>query len=173
MTQLASLPTLSVQIAFNPTNLQTTTQTWTDVTAYVRDFSTNSGRQHFLDRIEASTLRMTVDNRNGFFLNGTTNGSNAVIRTRLPIKVVAGTPLINVTAISGSGTVVTYTAANTYTTGQQVVIQGATTPGFNGVFTIATASNCQLNAIHSCFEYHRNDFDCDRWAWLSSLLRFY
>ena len=68
MTQLASLPTLSVQIAFNPTNLQTTTQTWTDVTAYVRDFSTNSGRQHFLDRIEASTLRMTVDNRNGFFL---------------------------------------------------------------------------------------------------------
>ena len=144
MTALASLPTLSVQIAFNPTNLQTLTQTWTDVTQWVRDFSTSSGRQHFLDRIESSTIRMTLDNRTGYFLNGTTNGTGAVIRTRLPIRVVAGTPQINVTAISGSGTVVTYTAANTYTTGQQVVVQGATTAGFNGVFTIATASSTQF-----------------------------
>ena len=89
MTALASLPTLSVQIAFNPTNLQTLTQTWTDVTQWVRDFSTNSGRQHFLDRIESSTIRMTLDNRTGYFLNGTTNGTGAVIRTRLPIKVTA------------------------------------------------------------------------------------
>ena len=146
MTQLASLPVLSVSIAFNPaTPITSATQTtWYDVTAYVKDFTTNSGRQHFLDRIEASTLRMTLDNRNGFFLNGTTNGSNAVIRTRLPIKVVAGTPLVNVTAISGSGTVVTYTASNTYTTGQKVVIQGATTAGFNGVFIIATATSTQF-----------------------------
>ena len=89
MTALASLPTLSVQIAFNPTNLQTLTQTWTDVTQWVRDFSTSSGRQHFLDRIESSTIRMTLDNRTGYFLNGTTNGTGAVIRTRLPIKVTA------------------------------------------------------------------------------------
>ena len=85
------LPTLSVQIAFNPTNLQSLTQTWTDVTPYVRDFTTNSGRQHFLDRIESSTIRLTLDNRTGFFLNGTTNGSGSVIRTRLPIKVTATT----------------------------------------------------------------------------------
>jgi len=89
VTALASLPTLSVQIAFNPTNLQTLTQTWTDVTQWVRDFSTNSGRQHFLDRIESSTIRMTLDNRTGYFLNGTTNGTGAVIRTRLPITVTA------------------------------------------------------------------------------------
>ena len=89
MTALASLPTLSVQIAFNPTNLQTLTQTWTDVTQWVRDFSTSSGRQHFLDRIESSTIRMTLDNRTGYFLNGTTNGTGAVIQTRLPIKVTA------------------------------------------------------------------------------------
>ena len=89
MTALASLPTLSVQIAFNPTNLQTLTQTWTDVTQWVRDFSTSSGRQHFLDRIESSTIRMTLDNRTGYFLNGTTNGTGAVIRTRLPITVTA------------------------------------------------------------------------------------
>ena len=85
------LPTLSVQIAFNPTNLQSLTQTWTDVTPYVRDFTTSSGRQHFLDRIESSTIRLTLDNRTGFFLNGTTNGSGSVIRTRLPIKVTATT----------------------------------------------------------------------------------
>ena len=91
MTQLASLPNLSVQIAFNPTNLQSLTQTWTDVTPYVRDFTTSSGRQHFLDRIESSTIRLTLDNRTGFFLNGTTNGSGSVIRTRLPIKVTATT----------------------------------------------------------------------------------
>ena len=112
------LPTLSVQIAFNPTNLQSLTQTWTDVTAYVRDFTTSSGRQHFLDRIESSTIRLTLDNRTGYFLNGTTNGTGSVIRTRLPIRVLAGWPAVNVTAISGSGTVVTYTAANTYTAGR-------------------------------------------------------
>ena len=89
MTQLASLPNLSVQIAFNPTNLQSLTQTWTDVTVYVRDFQTNSGRQHFLDRIEASTLRMTFDNRSGYFLNQPTSTVGAIIRTRLPIKVTA------------------------------------------------------------------------------------
>lgn len=91
MTALASLPTLAVSIAFNPTNLQSLTQTWTDVTAYVRDFTTSSGRQHFLDRIESSTIRLTLDNRTGYFLNGTTNGTGSVIRTRLPIKVTATT----------------------------------------------------------------------------------
>jgi len=57
---------------------------WTDVTAYVRDFSTQKGRQHFLDRIEASTLSMTVDNRNGFFM-----GNPNQIATRLPIAITA------------------------------------------------------------------------------------
>jgi len=86
---LASLPTLSVQIAFNPTNIQSITQTWTDVTAYVRDLQTRQGRQHFLDRVEAGTMNMTVSNRNGFFLNGSVNGTGYVIQPRLPIKVTA------------------------------------------------------------------------------------
>ena len=43
MTQLSALPTLSVQIAFTPTNIQSTTQTWTDVTPYVRDLQTKTG----------------------------------------------------------------------------------------------------------------------------------
>ena len=91
MTQLYSLPTLVVSIAFNPvTPITSATQTtWTDVTAYVRDFSTSAGRQHFLDRIEASRLRMTLDNRSGYFLNQPTSTVGAIIRTRLPIKVTA------------------------------------------------------------------------------------
>ena len=86
---LASLPTLSVQIAFNPTNVQSLTQTWTDVTPYVRDFTTKLGRQHFLDRVEAGTLNMTVNERTGFFLNGSVNGTGYVVQPRLPIKVTA------------------------------------------------------------------------------------
>jgi len=86
---LDSLPTLSVQIAFTPTNIQSLTQTWTDVTPYVRDFTTRLGRQHFLDRVEAGTLSMTVNERTGFFLNGSVNGTGYVIQPRLPIKVTA------------------------------------------------------------------------------------
>ena len=86
---LASLPTLSVQIAFTPTNIQSLTQTWTDVTPYVRDFQTRQGRQHFLDRVESGTLNLNVSNRNGFFLNGSVNGTGYVIQPRLPIKVTA------------------------------------------------------------------------------------
>ena len=89
MTQLSALPALSVQIAFNPTDIQSTTQTWTDVTAYVREFQTKAGRQHYLDRVQASTISMTLNNRNGYFLNGTTNGTGAVISVRLPIKITA------------------------------------------------------------------------------------
>ena len=91
---LDSLPTFSVQIAFNPTNIQSLTQTWTDVTPYVLDFQTRQGRQHFLDRIEAGTLTLGVSNRTGFFLNGGStstggNGTGYVIQPRLPIKVTA------------------------------------------------------------------------------------
>ena len=69
---IQSLPILSVQIAFNPTNIQglPSTQTWTDVTSYVRDFQSKIGRQHYLDRVEAGTISLNVSNRNGFFLNG-------------------------------------------------------------------------------------------------------
>jgi hypothetical protein len=86
MTQLSALPTLSVQIAFNPTNLYgvPASQTWIDVTEYVRDFQTKSGKQHFLDRIEAATLSITFNNRLGFFSSGST-----VLGPRMPIQVTA------------------------------------------------------------------------------------
>jgi len=89
MTQIASLPAVKVEVAFTPTDLLSLTQTWTDISLYVRDFGTHGGRQHYLDRIEASTLSMTLDNRTGFFMNGTENGTGAIIGTRLPIRVTA------------------------------------------------------------------------------------
>jgi hypothetical protein len=83
MTQLTTIPVITVEIAFSPTNILDLSQTWTDVTAYVREARTAGGRQHYLDRIEASRLTLSVDNRTGFFTT-----SNA-IRARLPIRVTA------------------------------------------------------------------------------------
>ena len=105
---LASLPVIDVYIAFNPSGtaplLQAPQQAlpasgasnsyWTNVSAYLRDFSTQIGRQHFLDRVQAGTLKMTLNNRTGFFFNGAApsgsvdgNGTGYVIMPRLPIAV--------------------------------------------------------------------------------------
>lgn len=83
MTQIASLPSISVSVAFSPTNIFSPTQTWTDVTAQVQSLQTSIGRQHMLDRFESGTLKTLVNNRSGFFT--TTNQ----VRARLPIKVSA------------------------------------------------------------------------------------
>ena len=87
-----AIPILTAEIAFDPTDIYSLTQTWTDVSIKVRDFQTKSGKQHFLDRIEAGTLTMTVDGRDGFFLNGGSapgNGTGKIIQPRLPIKITA------------------------------------------------------------------------------------
>jgi hypothetical protein len=47
---------------------------------------------------------------------------------------------VNVTGISGSGTVVTYTANNLFNAGDYVVITGSSISGFNGTFLITTAN---------------------------------
>lgn len=98
MTQIASLPTLDVYIAFNPTSgatLNTANQQalpasgasnsyWTNVSLYVQDFQTKAGRQHFLSRVEASTLSVVLNNRTGFF-----TGSPNVLDVRMPIAITA------------------------------------------------------------------------------------
>jgi hypothetical protein len=86
---LAAMPEITVEIAFNPTNILARSQTWTDVSKYWRDGSTHGGRQHYLDRVESSTLNMTFDNRDGYFYNGATNGTSATLRVPLPIRVFA------------------------------------------------------------------------------------
>lgn len=91
---IASLPTIDVWIGFNVTDLTqapynalpasgTSNANWTWVGNYVRDFSTKSGKQHYLDRVEATTLKMTLNNRDGFFNNTHT------IAPRMPIKIQA------------------------------------------------------------------------------------
>ena len=46
---------LTVEIAFDSNPLDTS-QTYTDVSAYVRSFSTNRGRQHALDEFQTGTI---------------------------------------------------------------------------------------------------------------------
>ena len=41
--------------------------TWTDITKYVRSYSINRGRQHELNKFEAGTASITLDNRDGRF----------------------------------------------------------------------------------------------------------
>ena len=92
--QLSALPTLNVYIAFEPTYGGATLNTanmialsnpyWTSITEYVQDFTTATGKQHFIDRVESSTVHMTLNNRNGFF-----SGSPYLINTRLPIAITA------------------------------------------------------------------------------------
>ena len=96
---LASLPVQKVYIAFNPNSGVYSLQSamtaplsnayWTEVTAYNLSFSTTSGKQHYLDRMEASTLKMTLNGRDGYFLNGTTNGTGYVLSPRTPVAVTA------------------------------------------------------------------------------------
>ena len=92
---LASLPTLNVYVAFNPVASSTTLNTanqvpfsntsyWTNVTAYVQDFTTTAGKQHFIDRVEASTLNLTFNNRTGYF-----SGNPNTLDVRMPIGITA------------------------------------------------------------------------------------
>ena len=100
---LATLPAFDIWIAFNPTASGATLATanqqalpasgasnpyWTNVSKYVRDFTTKTGKQHYLDRVEAATLKMTLNNRDGFFTNASVNGQSAVIAPRLPIAIM-------------------------------------------------------------------------------------
>lgn len=71
---LNAIPDIYVEIDItnDPTN---TTRTWTDITAYVRQIGwRRSGRNHELQRSEAGTLTMVLDNRDGRFDPTNTSG---------------------------------------------------------------------------------------------------
>lgn len=92
---LEALPTLKVYVAFNTLagshTLNTANQVpfsdtsyWTDVTAYVQDFQTTAGKQHFIDRVESTGLSLTFNNRTGYF-----TGNPNVLNVRMPIGITA------------------------------------------------------------------------------------
>jgi hypothetical protein len=63
---------------------------------------------------------------------------------------------VSITAISGSGTLVTYTAANTFTAGQRIEVFGATVSGFNSPntssgygFIVNTATSSQFTVSNT------------------------
>ena len=138
-TPIPYLPQIAVSVAFNPTNINSLTQTWTDITPYVRNFTAHRGRQHFLDRNEASTFDLRLNNRTGFFTNGSVNGTGSVIRARLPLKATASlTDTISTITVSGTTATATITTdglANTQT-GDTIVVSGNSGSGVNGTFAI-------------------------------------
>ena len=101
MVTLAYQPAIDVYVAFTPTTGATLTtayaQTlpasgasnsyWTNVSSYLEELDTHEGRQHFLDRMEAGTLTATFNGRDGYFWNGTVNGTGQTIAPRFPIAV--------------------------------------------------------------------------------------
>lgn len=57
--------------------------TWTDITQWLRNFTINRGRQHELQRFEAGTAALTLDNRDGRF--SPFNGSSPYSPNILPL----------------------------------------------------------------------------------------
>lgn len=62
---------------------------WSDVTQYVRDLTTNRGRQQELQRFEAGTLSMRLSNADGRFNPWNTAGAygSGAVRIGVPIRV--------------------------------------------------------------------------------------
>jgi hypothetical protein len=57
---------------------------WTGYNDWIEQIDIRSGRQHYLDRIESTTMEMTIDNRTGAF-----SSMSSTIVPRLPIFVTA------------------------------------------------------------------------------------
>lgn len=81
---LPTLPDISVDIAFGTNPFAT--PTWTSVTDYVRAVSFSRGRQYELDRIEAGTGQLLLDNRDRRF--DPTNTAGPYYPNILPMRRV-------------------------------------------------------------------------------------
>ena len=105
MTQIAALPTLSVQISTTttPQDGPYSSWQWIDASAYVQGFNTRGGKQHELDRYETGNLVITLNNRTGIWTPWLTTsttyplvGGGTVVTTptalakpMTPIRIVA------------------------------------------------------------------------------------
>ncbi|MEU8780056.1 LamG-like jellyroll fold domain-containing protein [Streptomyces sp. NPDC048637] len=66
---MASIPKVTVEVAFDGGPFSAA-YTWTDISDYVKGFQVRRGRNNELDRIEAGTLSVTLDNSDGRFTPG-------------------------------------------------------------------------------------------------------
>ncbi|MCB5179510.1 fimbrial protein [Streptomyces antimicrobicus] len=69
---MATIPKVTVEIAFDGGPFSSS-YSWTDVSDYVKGFQVKRGRNTELDRIEAGTLSLTLDNSDGRFTPGKKN----------------------------------------------------------------------------------------------------
>ncbi len=81
--------TLTVEMAFGFGALHAT-PTWTDVSAYVRAFTTDRGRSSVLGQFNAGTAGLTLDNRDGRFdPNNTSSPYSPNVLVGVPIRIRA------------------------------------------------------------------------------------
>src|ERR1043166_4103211 len=64
---MATNPVYMLEVAFSTTSPLTDPGSWTDITAYMIEFTTKRGRPHELDRTQAGTMDVTLINRDRRF----------------------------------------------------------------------------------------------------------
>jgi len=128
------VPTWTIQIAFGfgPSDVD---PLWTDVTDFCRQFSTTGGRQHELDRIEATKLQMVLDDRTGIF---TPANTLSPLYNQLSVGDSIGLP-----ASAGSGTGTWHATSGSYAlvTGGRLTSGAPTLYGTQGGSFTSTTTN--------------------------------
>ncbi len=98
-----TMPTVTIEIGFDYSGSRQSIATtyssvvWTDVTAYVlvkQGVKFNRGRAETGMAAAAGQLMVTFDNSDGRFTPGTTGGAYGRVRTRMPIRVKAGSTVL-------------------------------------------------------------------------------
>lgn len=87
-----AFPTVQVLVAFT-TNPFDAVPTWTDISSDVKEIHTKRGRQHELDRMEAGTAIILLNNADGDYWPGNVGGSyypNVVPGKRILVRAVYG-----------------------------------------------------------------------------------
>lgn len=98
-----TLPTVTVEVGFDVAGVRQSlgtvysSLTWTDVSAYVnaqKGVVFSRGRAEAGQAAAAGQLTVTFDNSDGRFTPGTTGGPYGRVRTRMPIRVKAGSTVL-------------------------------------------------------------------------------
>lgn len=83
---MATIPKVTVEVAFDGGPFSSS-YTWTDISDWVEGFKVRRGRNNELDRIEAGTLSLTLDNSDGRFTPGKEKAGKSVL-TPSPVSFI-------------------------------------------------------------------------------------